>query len=136
MQPIRSVRHRDVLHDPWSGTPRIIEQRDDAHALTDEGAIRSCHDTQRIACVCGCVRPVGGFCAVCSGPVCVACYSLCRRCSKPCCPRHSVACVSTAGQPSRLCAECAASGTRKELVRRIERALLSPFVEFDRHEGR
>lgn len=132
MEPIRSVRHREVIQDPWGGTSRVVEQRDEAHALTDEGALQSCHDTQRVAAVCGCVRAIGGICASCGGSVCIACFAFCGRCHKPVCPRHSVRTSLPSGSVDVACTECASSRSRRQLAGRFWRVLLSPFVDFAR----
>lgn len=134
MKPIRFVRRTDRVQDPWDGAPLQMEQRTDAHVLTDDGAIRSCHDTHRRACVCGCVRPVGGVCADCGGPVCVGCFGFCDRCRKPVCPRHCVHTPLPSPQGSRLCRECADSRARSAIIRRVIRGVLSPFLRFNDHE--
>jgi hypothetical protein len=136
MKPIRSEQHRDFVNDPWGGGPRIMEERATAHVLTDAGGIHSSHATAKTACVCGCVGPVGGFCAVCGGAVCARCFTFCACCRKPLCPRHGVQLDPSEAQPAWACGQCGSVRSRQRLLRRLGRAILFPFVEFDNHERR
>lgn len=135
MRPIRSERRVEVVHDPWHGAPRMIASSSVDHALTDQGAVVSTHQSSRAALACGCVgQPPGGYCGVCtnpSAPVCARCFRFCVLCLKPLCPRHSV--VITPANPAHvLCSECAQARARHRAVVGVFRWILSPFVEFDR----
>ena len=128
MQPIRGEREDEFCHDPWNKTPRQTGQADTTHVLNDAGAIE-CHRVgRRFACVCGCLKPVGGFCADCGESVCVDCYGFCHGCHMPLCPRHSV--FEQADTALRWCKSCNTMRHRGRLVRNFARAVLSPFVRF------
>lgn len=134
MQPIRGEREDEFCHDPWSKTPQQMGQNDTTHVLNDAGAIESHRVGRRFACVCGCLKPPGGFCAVCAEPVCVACYGSCGRCHMPLCPRDSIFEQHDAAAPERWCKSCYAARLRSRQMRNFVRAIFSPFVRFgDEH---
>ncbi len=131
MQPIRGEREREVIHDPWDQDEQQVGQNDTTHILNDEGAIESLRTGRRVACVCGCLKPAGGFCAACTKPVCVDCYGFCSSCFMPLCPRHSVFSRIEDGSTARLCRACGGTSARKRLLRGVVRGVLSPFIRFD-----
>jgi len=131
MKPIRGEREQEVVHEPWQGTANPIGQSDATHVLSDAGGIESLRTNRRYACDCGCLRPPGGFCAVCGGVVCERCFGFCEQCHMPLCPRHSVFLEEPGGQQRRLCRECGDSRARKRLGTRVARVVLSPFIEFE-----
>ena len=132
MRPIRGERSDEVVHDPWDFSARKLGQDDTLHVVTDEGGIDSLRTGRHVACVCGCLKPPGGFCAECVQPVCVDCYGFCAgNCHKPLCPRHSVFVFDATGSVVRLCRACHSQVSRKRIVRGVFRALLSPFVRFE-----
>lgn len=134
MQPIRGEREDEFCHDPWNKAPQQTGQNDTTHVLNDAGAIESHRVGRRFACVCGCLKPPGGFCAICTESVCVDCYGPCHRCHMPLCPRDSVFEQRDTAAPLRWCKSCYAARSRGRLVRGIARAVLSPFVRFgDEH---
>lgn len=138
MRPIRHEERHESVRDAWGGRPRVIEQDATMHVLNDHGGVGSCHARDRVACVCGCVAPVGGFCAAKGcGPVCVGCFpgSRCQACSKPCCPAHSVRRVGPTGTPVTLCTDCDSTLTRQRVVRQVLRAVLSPFISWEGRHG-
>ena len=135
MQPIRGEREQDVVHDPWERNEQQLGQKDTTHVLSDEGAIESLRTGRRIACVCGCLKPAGGFCGKCVQPVCVDCFGFCVGCHMPLCPRHSTFAAGDNGSTVRLCRACHGSLSRKKLVRGLFRAALSPFVRFEDSDG-
>ena len=137
MQPIRGERDDEFCHDPWNKTAQQSVQKDTTHVLNDAGAIESHRVGRRFACVCGCLKPPGGFCAVCAESVCVDCHGFCGRCHMPLCPRHSVFEQDGGGTIPRWCKACFATRSRGRLVRKLARAILSPFVRFgDEHAKR
>ncbi len=137
MQPIRSEREDEFCHDPWNKTPQQTGQKDTAHVLSDAGAIESYNVLRRVACVCGCLKPPGGFCAVCTEPVCESCYGSCHCCHMPLCPKHSVFERDATAEALRYCKTCYAARSRKQLARNIAKSILSPFVRFgDEHAKR
>ncbi len=137
MQPIRGEREDEFCHDPWNKTARQTAQNDTTHVLNDAGAIESQRVARRFACVCGCLKPPGGFCAVCAESVCVDCYGPCCRCHVPLCPGDSVFEHDDAAGILRWCKSCYATRTRSRLARNVVRAILSPFVRFgDDHAKR
>ncbi len=136
MKPIRGERSEDVVHDPWDFRARKLGQDDTLHVVTDEGGIDSHRTGHRVACVCGCLKPPGGFCAECVQPVCADCYGFCAgSCRKPLCPRHSVFVLNATGEVVRFCRACHGQVSRKKIVRGVFRTLLSPFVRFEDPRG-
>ncbi len=129
MRPIRSEHERGLVLDPWTGRPYLSSGSSAVHILTDQGAVETRRTLRQIACGCGCVGPVGGFC-FCGAAVCARCFSHCP-CGRPLCRRHGVLVSASGGQIIRLCQSCHESTARKQVLRRVARALLSPFVEFN-----
>ncbi len=128
MKPIRSESRTRVAHEPWQqDCEHPTDQEETQHALTDDGAIASHSQVHRRACVCGCLKPGGGFCAVCRGLVCIDCFGLCQQCRMPLCGRHSVFLPQEHGN-TRLCSCCAATLRRRQRCVRLLQALISPFV--------
>ncbi len=135
MKPIRFERPRNFVQRPWDERLQEGEQRETAHAITDQGAVHSEHATILTSCSCGHVAPVAGFCAECSlagadGSACASCVASCARCRKLLCPRHSIRATAPGQTPCFLCGSCAAGARRGRLTRSVLRILLSPFVEF------
>ena len=141
MKPIRGERKRSVIHDPWDGKERAVAQEDTAHVVTDDGALQSVLTARSVAFSCGCVNtPAAGFCAVCCakgrpGTVCADHYGLCRDCSKPVCPRHSVFPEGPERKELRYCKTCYPELKRQRRLKQITRLLLAPFVEFQEEDG-
>lgn len=140
MRPIRGHRSRGVVHDPWGGNERQIEQTDVAHILSDTGAIESHQTERRTACGCGCLNAPGGFCTDCKAEqkdatVCVSCFGHCEQggCGKPTCRRHSAYAVLPSGEHVRLCLPCHEAFKRRRLLRLTVRLLL-PFSRADRED--
>ncbi len=135
MQPIRGEREEEIAHDPWDSHANPLGQNDTVHVVNDEGAIESHRTGRRHACTCGCLKPAGGFCAVCAKASCVDCHGFCGCCHMPLCPRHSVFEPSDDGRTNRLCTQCSGANKRKRLVRGIVRGVLAPFVRFGDSDG-
>lgn len=133
MQPIRGERDKEVAYDPWDGRGNDLGQQDTTHAVNDAGAIESHRTTHRRACACGCLKPAGGFCAVCAKASCVDCHGCCSLCHMPVCPRHSV--FDPTNAATRLCRQCSADARRRRVVRGIVHGLLSLFVRFEDDHG-
>ena len=137
MQPIRGEREEEFVHDPWEKNQQQVGQNDTVHVVSDAGGIESHRTGRRVACVCGCLKPAGGFCSECTLPVCVDCYGFCADdgCHKPLCPRHSVFTESESGARVRFCQSCYGKVSRKKIARGVFRALFSLFIEFEDHHG-
>jgi hypothetical protein len=127
MRPLRGQRETEVAHDPWSCEQHDVAQHGTAHFLGDHGQIESHRTGHKFAAVCGCLRPLGGFCGVCQKPACLACFGFCGKCRKPLCPRHSTFVKDNNGVDLRLCQACSGEVSR----RKFWRALISPFVRFE-----
>jgi len=132
MKPIRNEVKTQIAHEPWQqDRQHPTDQEDVAHVLTDEGAIASQCQVHRQACVCGCLRAPGGFCAACRGLVCVECFGLCDYCRMPLCGRHSVFPQRQEDGFTRLCHTCARSLRSRRRTLRLVKALLSPLIRFE-----
>ena len=85
-------------------------------------------------CGCNAEQPMGGRCAEggCRRVSCHRCYGRCNSCQKPLCLEHSVFLVGPGQQRIRLCHRCEDENKRRRRLIRAGRALLSPFVRFDR----
>lgn len=130
MRPIRGQVEHEVIHDPWNGAGQVVNRDHTAHVLSDAGAIESYRTKRRVACICGCLQPPGGHCAVCGGIVCVGCFRHCMNCGMPLCPRHMTFVQRQSQSPGILCASCHQDVTRKRVFRGIGMLLLSPFITF------
>ena len=136
MKPIRSDLQHDVVQDPWSGADRPAQSQDTFHGLSSSGCLESQTVRRQVAAGCGCLRPAGGFCAVCAdgSTACVDCFGHCDRCHKPLCTMHSFFSGGSAEVPStRLCRPCHEAARRKAMARRVARFLLASFVMFEKH---
>ncbi len=127
MRPIRSQHDETQFVDPWTGRPRTAFASSTVHTLTDVGAVHSETSVQQIACACGCIGEVGGFCH-CNAPVCRRCFEHCP-CGKPVCPRHRIVVNVEGRRVGVLCVACNEAQSRKRVVHLVLRSLLSPFVE-------
>ena len=136
MQPIRQEQDEEIIHDPWIREEQKLGQSDTQHVVGDAGGIESHRTGRRVGCVCGCLKPAGGFCGECIQPVCVDCYGFCAGdCHKPLCPRHSVFVPVGDGTTLRLCQSCHGARSRRKLVWGVVRGLLSPFIRFTDSDG-
>ncbi len=136
MKPIRGETRRRVVHDPWDRQEQQVAHEDTAHAVSPDGALESASVERQFALGCGCLgKPPAGFCAICEKHVCLDCFGHCDAagCGRPLCRRHSVWMDRQDGKPLRMCPSCHESATRKRLIGRVGRTLLSPFVRFDDH---
>jgi len=137
MRPIRTEQQHDIVQDPWHGTERASQSQATLHSLSQDGSLDSQILRRQIAAGCGCLKPVGGYCAICAdgSNVCIACFGQCGRCRKPLCPRHSVLPGFNADPTARLCVHCYEKLRRKLFLRRLLRVLFSPFVKFESNHG-
>lgn len=132
MKPLRSEVKTQIAHEPWQQDRQHATDQDQvSHALTDDGAIASQSQIHRQACICGCLKAPGGFCAVCRGLVCVVCFGLCDHCRMPLCGRHSVFAQCQEDGFVRLCQSCARSQRARRRSVRIVKAILSPLIRFE-----
>lgn len=143
MRPIRGEQKQHLAGNPWEKREQQLHEEEVVHLVSDNGGIESYRTGRQFANACGCLKPAGGFCAVCSiensfRPICVDCFGFCMKCHKPLCPRHSTFLKSTEGGDIRLCGECEESTRRRQVISRVFRFLLVPFVKFpeDHHEQR
>jgi len=136
MQPIRGEREEELAYDPWDAQASPLGQQDTTHVVNDAGAIESHRTAHRRACSCGCLKPAGGYCALCANVSCVACHGVCSRCHMPICPRHSVFSDIDGARAERLCNQCSAERRRQRRLRGFVRGILSPFIRFKDDHGR
>jgi hypothetical protein len=81
------------------------------------------------------LEPVGGKCAAlgCNRVSCRNCFSRCQRCLMPLCLEH-VAHLSEEGRELILCSTCRDQIVRKHRWTVLVRAVLGPFISFDRKD--
>jgi len=141
MRRVRTEKHHQVAHDPWTGSSRPLGHDDTVHVVSRSGGLESYTVQRHFACGCGCLKPVGGFCAACpqgqNQTACVSCFGFCARCHKPLCTRHSVFMETDekVGHRDRFCLLCSESLRRMAVLRRVVRFLLAPFVAFDKRHA-
>lgn len=128
--PIRGIRDEQIAQNRWNGAEQKFRQEDVTHVVGDAGEIISTTTGRQTACLCGCLRPPGGFC-LCGGLVCVDCLRRCR-CGKPLGPCCAVLVEQPSGHTLCLCKPCSESTARKRRLRQVGRLLLSPFIKFEK----
>jgi hypothetical protein len=125
---IRSILGANLARNPWTAEFTGIGGTEERNLLGAAGGIESYQTARQTACYCGCLKPPGGFCSVCSQVICVDHFVHCQECARPLWIRYTQRSQDDAGREIRLCRRCYDRARRE----RIRNWFLSPFVEFKR----
>ena len=137
MGVIRRIKKLIISRNP-DNTVINLGGSDEIHIDSDQdGALESIYCEQILNHHCGCFAPPGGRCSECGVISCINCHCHCGGdanltslgCGKPLCREHSHYIILADGQSLPFCQNCYSKIVRQNRRKKIQKALLSPFVQ-------
>lgn len=138
MNPKKPIRRKQKFvsrTDPETGKVVAFPVTEEHHRLGDQGDLESVEIEHQSFDGCGCPtsKPVGGRCHLCHSVSCEECSGRCFVCKMPLCLSCSQW-LEIDGERVRLCRRCKDDYQRKAVRRGVARALLRPFISFEKGE--